>query len=480
MSDQAVEGFDRDLLDPKILAKNLKKLPRDAMLLALRSGSVAVKCNALQALQLHGGLTAGEILSVGVLVKDESRSVRSAAVRALSAASVAEEAIDLLIAASGDRDDHVLADIERTIRGYGDGIIASLIERLRVDAGVADERILPHIVSFGRAAGPQLVAALSHSDERVRANAVAGLIMLGVATLIEEQPAIQELLRDRADPVRDLARQAMNAIYRRTRPSFLEPQPVPAAGFTSQALSDADAKAAAKAVDVDQLIAFARDGRAAARANAWRMFDLLGELDEYTAALAMVALKDDESKVRVSAAKALVHAPELQTRGVTYALVKAHFHGDKHVRAAIDQTLATLGPRTLAPMISLLDERDQDIARQLSMLLSRHGDKAGKPLIEAMQHIGPVVRCNAVSALTRIGGKTLEKGYAVLVGMLIETFDPARAEAVLALGAMPRAKVSKDIAVMNRLQEMLEYDASLAVRLAADATLAAIGPPATD
>lgn len=478
MSEQAVEGFDRDLLDPQVLAKNLKKLPRDAMLLALRSGSVAVKCNALQAIQLHAQIDEGEILSLGVLLKDESRSVRSAAARALSAVAVPEQALDVLIAASGDRDDRVLADIEATIRGFGEAIIPALVERLRVDPEIADGRILPHVASFGRAAGAHLVKALGHTDERVRANAVAGLIMLGVATLIEEQPSIQELLGDRADPVRDLARQAMNAIYRRTRPRHLEPRAAPTAGFVSEALAEKDAQAAVKSVDVDQLIAFARDGRAAARANAWRMFDLLGELDEYTAALAMVALKDDETRVRVLAAKALVHAPEAQTRDVTHALVIAHVRGDRHVRAAIDASLAAMGSRTLAPMVSLLDERDQDVARELSVQLARHGDKAGKPLLGAMQEVGPVVRCNAVSALARIGGKTLEKGYADVVAMLQDPFDPARAEAVVALGAMPRLKVAKDLVVMNRLQEMLEYDASLAVRLAADATLAAIGPPA--
>ncbi len=478
MIDVAVEGFDRDLLEPKFLAGKLKKLPRDDMLLALRSGSVATKCNALQALQLHAKLDQSEILSIGVLLKDESPSVRSAAARSLSAVANPVDALDPLIKASADRDDRVLNDIENTIRGFGVAIVPALVERLRVDPEIADACILPHIASFGRAAVVPLAAAFSHDDERVRANAVAGLILLGVAILVEEQPSIQQLLKDRADPVRDLARQAMNAIYRRTRPQHLEPRSVPVVGFARTALSDGDVKSAAKAVDVDQLIAFARDGRAAARANAWRLFGVLGELDTYTTALALVALKDDESKVRVLAAKALIYVPDEQLRETVHALAVAHVRGDKHVRAAVDEVLETMMPRTLKALVSLLDERDQDVARQLSVQLSRHGPKAGKLLLEAMKHPAPVVRSSALAALTRVGGKTLEKAYKDVVDMLQDPYDPARAEAVLAIGGMPPDKVKKDLALMNKLEELLEYDASLAVRLAADATLSEIGPPA--
>ncbi len=476
MNDVTVAGFDRDLLDPKFLAGQLKKLPRDVMLTALRSGSVAVKCNALQTLQLHGKLQPEEILSIDVLLKDESPSVRSTAARSLKGAAKAEDALDALISASGDRDDRVLSDIEDVIRGFGVAIVPALVERLRVDAEIADQRILPHIASFGRPAVPHLTAAFAHDDERVRANAVAGLILLGVAILVEEQPSIQRLVDDRADSVRDLARQAMNAIYRRTRPRHMEPRPMPVVGFASKPLSDGDAKSAAKAVKVDQLIAFVHDGRAVARANVWRLFGVLGKLDTYTTALAQVALKDDEPKVRALAARALVHAPDELTQEVVHSLAKAHVKGDKHVRAAIDDTFDTLKPRTLPALIALLDERDQDVARQLIVQLTSHGDKAAKAIYEAMRAPGPVMRCGALGALTRIGGKTLDKALKDLVDMLNEPFDAARAEVVTALGGIDPKKTRKDHKLINRLKEMLNSDASLAVRLAADATLTAIGP----
>lgn len=476
MSAWAVDGFDTDMLDVKVLSKNAGKLPRDAMIAALGRASVAEKVNALQMLAIHGELDELEVLSIGVLTRDESASVRGAAARALGEAQSADLALDHLLRVAVDRDATVREDAATALARLGDAVLPALIKRLQIDPDVADTRVLPHVAGFGRVAIEPLVATLRHDDERVRANAIAGLILLGTPVLMEREDEIRAMVQDRSSRVRKLVREALGAIHRRLKPPHLAERDDPAAGFTQQPLSDADLKKAAEATALEDLHTWARDGRTAARLNAWRCLGMRGTLDDYSTSLGLVALKDQDNRVRCMAAAALTSAPDARIGDVVLGLVQACVRGNREVQAAAQQALDAMEKKTLEPMMRMLDERDQETAQWLVQAVTRHGDKAVKLLLTAMDDVRAVVRWNAVAALWRIGGKGLEKSWDQVVAMLDDPFDYARAEAVLALGAMPRGKVAKDHALMKRLKEMLEYDASLAVRLAADETLENIGP----
>lgn len=471
-SDYGVDGFDSDLLDAKSLRGALGKLARDTMVAALQRGLVAVRVNAMHALQLHGKLTTAETMSVAVMLKDESPSVRAAAARALACAADPSDVVGALSAASADRDETVRHDVGESVFSLGDAILPDLVRALACDAADADNRVLPHIVRHGDAAQQPLFAGLTATDERVRANSLAGLAMLGPAVLLQHQGAIGALFDDPSDNVRDMARQAMNAIYRATRNSHQPPAVPPAAHFTSQPISEAEAKQL-KSTAIEHLHIYARDGRAVARLNAWMCLRARGGFDDYTTALGLVAQKDGDPRVRAMACLALTghHADRLVE--VIAGEVRCTLDREMAVRDAAWQALDEMQKISLPALIELIGERDRDVADQVVEALARHGAGAGNALLKTLGHVGPVHRWNAVVVLTRVGGKTLDGAFEALVDMLKDPFDDTRAAVVTALGKLP-ARVKANRAAHETIETMLDYDASMAVRLAADIALRAI------
>jgi|GEM_PF-3496983 len=467
-SDYGVAGFDSDLLDAAVLKKHAKALDRATMLAALGRGSVAVKVNALQMLAIHGKITEGEAMSVGVMLKDSSASVRSSAARAMAAVQEPSWGLKALTDATDDADETVAKDIRNTVQKFGKPALPLLIAALNCDGAVADVNVLPHIVAHGSAATEPLLAALADDRERVRTNAVAGLMMLGPSTLVSHKAQLSALARDSSDAVRSIARRAMNAIYRQTSPGQPDIAP-PSPKFADETISAADVKKLAK-TPIETLRHVARDGRAVARYNAWRCVDAGGVNDDYTIALALVAMKDEDARVRATGCSVVTSCSDERLHDVIDGLVVKTLDKDVVVRDAAWAGLDTMKKRSLPVLVDLMGERDQDKAAKLVEALADHGSGATKALIAQMDHPGPIERWNAVLALTRIGGKELEKGFKKLVELLKEPFDAARAAIVIALGEIP-ARTKKDADVVDAIEFMLEHDASLAVRTAADRAL---------
>lgn len=472
-SDYGVAGFDSDLLDPKLLARHLKNLPRESMIAALQRASLAIRVNALEVLKQHGGLGQGEVWSVAVLLRDESPSIRAAAARTLAAATDPVDAVPKLCFIANDSDEVVAREAARSIESFGHAALPHLMLALSCDSDDADAKVLPHILRFGEKARAFLLEGLTAGDERVRANSIAGLMGLGATVLVDEIAQIQPLLADPATVVRDIARQAMNANYRHSRPAPFAPDTPPIATFGSQSLTDAELKTFAK-YPLASLLEFAKDGRKIARLDAWRCIDAhVTKLDDYTTALALVAQKDGEAKVRARACAVLRKCPDHRLSDVLHGLTTCAMDPDKDVVDAAWDGFDAVADRSLEPLILHLGERDQDRAETIVHAIARHGAKAGKLLEATLTHIGPIERWNALLALIEIGSKTLSAAHPKIVGMLREPFDATRATVVRALGKLPKlSKANPDI--VEALEHMLEFDASLVVRTEADKALRAI------
>ncbi len=471
-SDYGVAGFDADLLDDKIIAKHLKKLDRATMLAALRRGLVAVRVNALAALEQHGKLGPGDAPSVAVMLKNDSASVRAAAARALACVEDADVAVAALCDATADGEPAVREAVLAAVKSFGAAALPGLIKRMACDPAEADMLVLPHLTTIGEPATKALIAAFGHDDQRVRANAVAGIAALGPAVLVRHQDAVDALRDDRADIVRHVVRDAMNAVYRHSRSSHLPPEPPPVPHFAAQTLTAAEVKRCAK-TKVETLHHYARDGRAVARLNAWRCMQALTKLDDYTAALGLVALKDHDPRVRVAACAAVPACADDRLHDTVAGLIRCTLDREVTVRDAAWDALDALKKRSLPILIDLIGERDQAVALKLVEAVTRHGAGAAKSLHATLDHVGPIERWNAVLALIAIGGKTLEGAFEKLLEMLKDPFDATRAVVVKALGKLPGKTKGRPDAVAV-IEYMLEYDASLAVRSAADVALRAI------
>ncbi len=466
-----VVGFESDLLDLKFLAKHKKQLPLEALRRGLRSAQLAVRANSAAGIGVHGAVATADVLALGVLLRDESASVRAAAARALGAAADVADALPKLLVASADPDAQVRADAAAAVAAFGADALPLLIAALQQDGEIADAQVIPHLAAHGKAAEPLLVAALDHEDERMRGNAVAGLIALGTSTLVAHQDRLQAQLNDPSKQVRELIREAMGALYRREHPSHLEPRAAPTATFDAGSLSAADVKKLAKSADEETLLHFARDGRAFPRRNAWRVMVARGNPGPYVTALAAVATRDEDAKVRALACQALASAHDEHLDRAVVALVTCSADAAPSVVEAAAESLSSLGTRAITQLAENLDVRDGDKAELWVAALVSFGQPAGKAVAAKIDHVNPVVRTNALLALRGVGGKALAAKGEALAAALNDTWDPARASVALALGELLPKHVKDADAAVTKLTAMYSDDASLEVRNACEKAL---------
>ncbi len=473
-----VPGFDDDLVDPKVLKKALKELPQDLLVLGLRSSQVAVRANSAVALGLHGDLDDGTCLALAVLLRDESAAVRGAAARGLVGATDRACCLAKLLAASGDADAAVRSDIASTVAKMGDAVIPDLIAALKVDPARADIEVVPHLVAFGSKAEQPTVAALDDDDERVRANAVATLMLLGTTTLAAHQDRLGPLMRDPSAVVRGIVLEALGAVRRRQRPGLLESTEPPTPTFGGAAISDAEVKrlaadttAASEAI----LLHFCRDGREVARRNAWRVFAARGTPSANTTALAAVAAKDPEAGVRLCVAEVLGAAHADHVARATDMLVVLTGDSVSAVVEAAQRAIDVLGKAALAQLLEDMDIRDGDRATLHIAAVVRFGQAAGKGLADKINHGSPVTRTLARTILGQIGGKALVANAQAMVDGLHDSWDPARAASATGVAALVPDHVKDVAGVLARLKYLYEEDAYLIVRDAAERALQHIG-----
>jgi len=466
-------GFEAELLDRPALASLGAKIPRDVLLAALRDGRRVVRINALETLVTQGPLPPGDVPSVRVLLRDGSASVRAAATRMISFGKPLEEVLPALIEACGDKDEHVRHDAAAAIQAHGVAALPILIAHLRSEAAFADVAVLPHLAALGDAARAPLVAALRHPEPPVRANALAGLLLLGHDTLAPHVRAVADMARDPAPEVASLARQAL-AILARNEPDESMERPLPHEDFAAALIGDAVFGQLSKKLSVDALLVLARDGRPLVRANAWRGLASMGALDVAGAQLAAVATKDAEASVCHEACLALRHAPDGALAQVVPALVIACGASDKSVQAAARQAIFSLGARGVPGLIALFAAREDRLGSTAVRLAVALDADAARPVAAALGAPLPLVRENALRAIAGIGGQPLDSARDTVIELLKDSHDGARVAAIEALVSMRAAARRGRPDLLPMLQQMAQADPSLAVRTAAARALAKV------
>ncbi len=468
----SVPGFEDDLVDAVVL----KKANLDEVLLrqGLLDGRVAVRVNSLRALSLKKPLDAAVVDLVLVLLKDSSPSVRTEAVLALQGALPFERVVPALIAATM-LDQKLVAPVTELVAAIGAAAVGPLLQGLRCDPETADKYFLPHLMAIGEAAARAMAAALAHPDPRLRANALAGLMLMGVSALEPAHRLVVALGRDGDPAVRSLARQALTQISRSSSPAFAEVRPLPLNDFADVLADEADLKKATKQLESTALLALARDGRGLVRANAWRSLACGGALSGEAALLAGVAVRDSEPTVRREAALALRQVDEASFAHVLPQLLLASRDQDKAVAQAVRQAILSQGKKAVPHLIGQFSARQADLAAAaLQSVLLFEGDAVAQ-LQQALTAGHPLTREFALAALQDLGGAAVDVVLDRLVDLCNDGFDGVRLRAVRALAALtPKAVKANRERLLALANSRANNDASLAVRNAASAWAAAL------
>ena len=467
-----VPGFEDDLVDAAVLKK--ANLDEGQLRQGLVDGRVAVRVNSLRALALRRPLDPAVVELVLILLKDSSPSVRAEAVQGLNGALPFDRIVPALIAASM-LDNKLLQSVGDLIAAIGPLAVGPLLQGLRCDPETADKFFLPHLVAIGEPAAKALAAALAHPDPRLRANSLAGLMLMGVPALEPAHRMVIALGRDGDLAVRSLARQALTQISRASSPAFAEVRPLPLHDFADVLAEDADLKKATKQLESTALLALARDGRALVRANAWRSLACGGPLGPEAALLAGVAVRDSEVQVRREAALALRQVDEASFGQVLPQLLLGSRDQDKGVAQAARQAILSQGKKAIPHLIGQFIARQADLpAAALQNILLFEGD-AVAALQQSLTAAHPLTREYALAALTDLGGAAVDGVLDRLIDLCNDGFDGVRLRAVRALTALS-AKVVKShrerlLALAN---SRANNDPSLAVRNAASAWASAL------
>jgi hypothetical protein len=462
-----VTGFDRDLLSIEELTTASKALAPDQLRAALGDGRVAVRANALGIVALRGALLEPDLSLVLVMLRDASPSVRAAAVQSTVAATDIDKTIGaLLTAAAADR--KLLPEIEKVVATFGAKALPALTRALRTDAETADRLVLPPLLALGDAAVHALAGLLSDGDPRLRANALAGLLTLGAATMAPYHRSFVALGRDGDVAVRKLAREALTMISRSTSPSMTEARPLPLDDFAVQLGDEAALKKVAKQVELTALLALTRDGRPLVRANAWRSLASVVPITPEAALQAGVAVRDSDPRVRIEAAAALRQCPDAVLEDVVAQLLLSVHDQDRTVAHAVRQAVLGQGKRVLPLLVAQMGNRSGAVQDGARHVLVQFESDAGAVLRPALGASITGIREGAALALAEIGGKTLDDAADLLLAALKDPVDGVRAAGIRALTrTSDRLQKQNSLAWSEQARNLWTNDAALAVRNAA-------------
>lgn len=460
-----VPGFENDLVDAAVLKK--ANLEEGQLRQGLRDGRVAVRVNSLRALSLKKPLDPAVVDLVLVLLKDSSPSVRAEAVVGLQGALPFDRVVPALIAASM-LDPKLVHNVTELVAAIGAPAVGPLVQGLRCDPETADKFFLPRLVAIGEPAAKALAAALAHPDPRLRANSLAGLMLMGVSALEPAQRIVIALGRDGDPAVRTLARQALTQISRSSSPAFAEVRPLPLNDFADVLVDEADLKKATRQLEGTALLALARDGRGMVRANAWRSLACGGALSPEAALLAGVAVRDSEAQVRREAALALRQVDEASFAHILPQLLLGSRDQDKGVAQAVRQAILSQGKKAVPHLISQFSARQADLgAAALHNVVLFEGD-AVPALQQALTAGHPLTREFALAALQDLGGAAVDGVLERLIDLCNDGFDGVRLRAVRALASLsPKAAKAHRERLLGLANSRANNDASLAVRNAA-------------
>lgn len=420
-----LDGFDTAPVDLARLEEGRPALDADVLERLLNDGRAQVRENAARALGVLADVPPGLV----VRLKDGAVAVRRAAIEAIAGApAAAAPYADAVLQALADPDAAVRGGAKRAARGLWEHAKGALLRALDQDPERAAATIVP---VFEDLAGDALVAlteaARRAPSAHVQANAVLALERLGAPAL----PALDSVAKDveAQATARTLAAAAVQRLEAgEPAPRWLEPRPMPVAGFDTSDLDPGTLEANKQHLAPAELDVFIHDGRAKVRLNAARA---LGFLGEPTGGLA-IRMKDGTLVVKRAAAAALAAAGDA---ALPYAgsLVAALDDADPEVRESAHAALRKLGPAAGEALLAGLDQSPDRAQGGIVALFEDLGGDGIDVLEAALGHQSAHVRLNAVHALSRLRGQGSERLIDKIRACMAEPMPSMRQAAALAI-----------------------------------------------
>jgi len=366
----------------------------------LQDGRDVVRANAALALGVIGAPAASAALSLGTLLRDDSARVRLAAAQALDKVGDAAviEVADHLVGALGDTDEKVAEVVAGVIRARKGRMIGALVRGLESDKPNHGRRIAELINVFDDAVDI-LCDAFENPAVNVQVNAALGLGMLGPKRVGKGRKALEGARTGGWERTRIAVFAALEML---DGPKRSGPEPIKVDGFETRVL-DAAAFADPTKLSVDDLIAYAQDGRSVVRANSATALGAIGP-NAKAAALALgVLMRDDDMRVRIAAAQALDKLGDDVVKETAPYLVGA-LRGDTEVGKVVAAVLAPRKARVLTALLKGLETDDDTHARRILELVNALPD-AVEILCDTIESPAENVQVNAAIGIGMLGTK---------------------------------------------------------------------------
>ncbi len=370
-----------------------------------------------------------------------------------------QDAARMLVNATGDAAPFARISAAYALQQVGPGILDAVIEGLGSPASLVRSACRKAVRAMGEAAIPKLIEALR--DPATDRRRVAKLLVAQEPVAAAFAPQL-EALRGEAPDVEGLAIYVLNQWDKAARARAAQPIEWADPWFYRRVLPDDRLRELGQGHPPERILASARDGRPAARANAARLTGLLGCPPAQRRAVLRALrplTKDEDAVVRREAVRALgaLSAP-------VAPLLEAARDPDDAVSAA---AVEALGQAAKTRLTQLLGELARGIEGghygPLVHALVAAGPKVHAALaVEAARHPSPLIRELCVRTLGAAGDRGEAATEALMAGLGDEapTVRARSARAMLQLGVTAPA-------ALGVLKELSSTDPERVVRTAA-------------
>lgn len=401
-SASTVDGFEDQLLTAAAvdqLAAKVQAVGVDGFVGCLQDGRDLIRANAATAIGSLGAAALAAVGSLGALLRDDSSRVRLAAAAALDRigdAAVVQAAADL-VGALRSAEAQVAEACAKVLAARKARVMGALVRGLETDDETHARRILTLINVFPDAS-EILVDAFASPAVNVQVNAAMGLGMLGPDKVGKGRKALEGARTGGFAPTREAVRKALAVL---DGPQRQGPDPIDVPGFEDKLLAP-EAFASAK-LRLDDLAAYAQDGRGVVRANAATALGTLGAAARGLVTTLAALLRDDDNAVRIAAARAIDKLGDDAVREVAGALVTA-LRSEAEVAKVCASVLAARKTRVLTGLVRGLETDDETHARRIIELLHALPD-AAEILVDAFASPAENVQVNAALGIGLLGAK---------------------------------------------------------------------------
>lgn len=401
-SASTVDGFEDQPLTAAALdqlAAKVQAVGVDGFVGCLQDGRDLIRANAATALGSLGAAALAAVGSLGALLRDDSSRVRLAAAAALDRigdAAVVQAAADL-VGALRSADAQVAEACAKVLAARKARVMGALVRGLETDDETHARRILTLINVFPDAS-EILVDAFASPAVNVQVNAAMGLGMLGPDKVGKGRKALEGARTGGFAPTREAVRKALAVL---DGPQRQGPDQIDVPGFEDKLLAP-EAFASAK-LRLDDLAAYAQDGRGVVRANAATALGTLGAAARGLVTTLAALLRDDDNAVRIAAARAIDKLGDDAVREVAGALVTA-LRSEAEVAKVCASVLAARKTRVLTGLVRGLETDDETHARRIIELIHALPD-AAEILVDAFASPAENVQVNAALGIGLLGAK---------------------------------------------------------------------------